>query len=501
MMSTSKSAWQRACAPLLVALSAALLLACGGGSGGSTVAGIDGTGVSSPAVVAVGAITGFGSVFVNGVEFSTTGSTISINGQTGTEQSLKVGEVVHVSGTIASGGTTGTAKSISYDDNITGVITAINVTQNTLAVMGQAVSVSASTTFDDGSTTPPTLATLAVGNTVEVSGYVSAAGVIAASRIERKAAPGSLDVSGVVSTLNAATAHFNIGTVIIDYTGIQPSGGTLANGICVEARGTSFNTTTLTLMATRVDIKSCAVGAVNGDSGEIEGLITALNSVPSASAADFNIGSQRIIANAQTQYENGAATALALNVKVEAEGKFDANSNLVATEISFRIDGALRATGLVTAVNATNQTVTILGVTSTTSSATRLADSSSLQKRPFGLADLKPGDYAVVRGTAGTTAGSIVAASLERQNPVTLGGNTRQLLRDFVATAATAANFSLLGVPVSANASTVYAGSSGTITTLAAFLAIAAGSNNVVEARCSVSCTPFVADQLLIISP
>ena len=497
-MSTRKSAWQRACAPLLVALSAALLLACGGGSGGNTVAGIDGTGGSSPAVVAVGAITGFGSVFVNGVEFSTTGSTISINGQAGTEQSLKVGEVVHVSCTVASGGTTGTAKTISYDDNITGVITAINLAQNTLAVMGQTVSVSASTTFDDGSTTPPTLATLAVGNTVEVSGYVNAAGVIAASRIERKATQGSLDVSGVVSALNVATAHFNIGTVLIDYTGIQPAGGTLANGACVEARGTSFNTTTLTLTATRVDIKSCAIGAINGDSGEIEGLITALNSAPSANAADFNIASQRIIANAQTEYENGAATALALNVKVEAEGKFDANSNLVATEISFRIDGALRVTGLVTAVNTTSQTVTVLGVTSTTSSATRMADSSSLQQRPFGLADLKLGDYAVVRGKAGTTAGSMVATSLERQNPVTQGGNTRQLLRDFVPATATAANFSLLGVPVSTNVSTVY---SGNTPTLAAFLAIAGGSSNVVEARCSVSCIPFVADQLQIISP
>ena len=43
------------------------LVACGGGSGSSTS---NPTGVSGTAVTSTGIITGFGSVFVNGVRFS-----------------------------------------------------------------------------------------------------------------------------------------------------------------------------------------------------------------------------------------------------------------------------------------------------------------------------------------------------------------------------------------------------------------------------------------------
>ena len=52
-----------------------LTSSCGGGGGGGDVAGggLSGTGVSS------GAITNFGSIFVNGVEFETSGASISLD--------------------------------------------------------------------------------------------------------------------------------------------------------------------------------------------------------------------------------------------------------------------------------------------------------------------------------------------------------------------------------------------------------------------------------------
>ena len=59
----------------LTALAALLLASCGGGgdSGGSPpIGGIQGSG----RMVSIGTITGFGSIFVNGVEFATTGAQI-----------------------------------------------------------------------------------------------------------------------------------------------------------------------------------------------------------------------------------------------------------------------------------------------------------------------------------------------------------------------------------------------------------------------------------------
>ena len=82
---------------------------CGGGSSPILVAGIEGLGVQS---VSVGTITGFGSIFVNGVEFKTTSSTIRVNGASSSESRLRVGQVVTVTGTVNSDGKTGTATTV-----------------------------------------------------------------------------------------------------------------------------------------------------------------------------------------------------------------------------------------------------------------------------------------------------------------------------------------------------------------------------------------------------
>jgi hypothetical protein len=490
MMNSIQRCMARALNIGAVAASAALLAACGGGGGGNaTVAGIDGTGGPRPAAVAVGAITGFGSIFVNGVEYSTSSSTITVNGASGTEQTLRIGQVVRVSGTIATGGTTGTATTVSYDDNVTGAITAIDLAQNTLTVMGQVVRVTAVTTFDDSSGTPPTLATLLIGNTVEVSGYTDTTGVTVATRIERKAAAGTLEVSGVASSLDSTNMRFNIGALIVNYASATLSGGTLANASCVEARGSTFSATTNALTATRVEVKSCAVGAANGDTGEIEGLVTRLNA--GTPPTDFNVGSQRVLTNAQTQFVNSVATALALNVKVEAEGTFDSSLALVATKITFKLDGNLRAIGRVNAVSTANRTASVLGVTVNVSSLTRIEDKSSAQIRPFSLANLNVGDYVDARGSPGAVANSIAAVSFERRN-----ADTRMWLRGFPG-AATATSFNLLGATVVVNGSTRY---SDNATTLTAFLALV--GSRIVEARCSVQCaTSFVAEELQAQTP
>ena len=82
-MKTSKIAWG------LIALVAGLGLgACGGGGGGSTAAGGKN--------VTVGVVTGFGSVYVNGCEYETDSASISVDGQSATEDDLSVGDVVEV---------------------------------------------------------------------------------------------------------------------------------------------------------------------------------------------------------------------------------------------------------------------------------------------------------------------------------------------------------------------------------------------------------------------
>jgi len=87
----------RAFQAILVGI-ALLLASCGGGQ---LTAGIEGSGAP---VTTVGSITGFGSIFVNGVEYATAGAQIGIDGQPGTEAQLSVGDVVTVVGTVNADG-------------------------------------------------------------------------------------------------------------------------------------------------------------------------------------------------------------------------------------------------------------------------------------------------------------------------------------------------------------------------------------------------------------
>ena len=73
----------------LAAALAILVAACGGGGGGAD-GGIGGTGV------ALGTITGFGSVFVNGVEFSSDRAVIKLDDRTVAQSDLRVGMVAQV---------------------------------------------------------------------------------------------------------------------------------------------------------------------------------------------------------------------------------------------------------------------------------------------------------------------------------------------------------------------------------------------------------------------
>src|SRR5882672_6915774 len=126
-------------------LLAVLLGACGGGGGGgtTTAGGIGGTGIAS-----TGTISAFGSVFVNGVEFRTTGTSITINdGANRAENELKVGMVVDVSGTLDASGSTGMATSITFRDKLQAQIQSIDPVNKIIVALGQTVKTDNNTVF------------------------------------------------------------------------------------------------------------------------------------------------------------------------------------------------------------------------------------------------------------------------------------------------------------------------------------------------------------------
>jgi hypothetical protein len=177
------------------------LAACGGG--GSSNSAPQPAAQSVP-VVSSGAITGFGSVFVNGVRFETSSAAFTINGKPGTQGDQRVGHVVTVHGHRDDNGNS-TADRIDFDDLVQGPVDTVDAAAGTLVVMGQTVLIDADTSFDDN-IPGSSLAGLNAGDIVEVSGMRRADGDIQATRIEAKPAGRLFEDTGITSNVDTA-AH------------------------------------------------------------------------------------------------------------------------------------------------------------------------------------------------------------------------------------------------------------------------------------------------------
>jgi len=398
-------------------------------SGGGDVAGIGGSGITSS-----GTITGFGSIFVNGVEFETP-QNVSIDDNPSTDDLLALGMRVTVNGTINADGVTGTATSVSYDDDLDGPVSNLTSVGNdgflqTLTVLGRLVRISStSTNFDVSSSLPPgtpfDFDSIANDNHIEVSGYPDSNGVIIATRVELKAlvfdTASIVEIKGTITGLNGAGTKFNL----VNVTGVNfdTSGSTiiedlpnnqLADGAFVEVKGTC-NASCTTITATRIEGES--FGFDDNDDVELEGVITRY-----ASDSDFDVNGFPV--NAFSAVRTPATLTIAIDKEVEVEGTVN-DGVLVASKI--KDEGGeikIAATVAVGSVNATagsfdlepvpGQTITVKIDTSTQIED----DIGTINNSATLFTNLSGGDYVVIEGyDDGTGTDTVIANEVERKSP------------------------------------------------------------------------------------
>jgi hypothetical protein len=472
---------------IFAAAAAALVVACGGGGGMSSTAMPAGV---AP-VMATGTITGFGSIYVNGIHFQTTSATIRKNGQAVAQSALKVGEVARVKGTKNASEGTGVAESVDVEENVVGPIAVIDTVKNTLTVLGQQVKIGNATSFSSD-VQPADITGLKVADFVEVSGLAAADGTIDATRIERDASAGTLQVLGKVASVDTVAHTFMINALIVNYSAATLggfAGGQPANGDLVEVHGTVFDAATTTLTATRVD-KQMSDEEEAGDHRDMEreGLITRF-----VSATDFDVAGEPVTTTSATVYHNGTVADLALNVKVEVDGSPNGSNVLVADVVSFHRTGGIELQSTVTALDATAGTLTVLGVQITVNSSTRFEDKSAAGIETFSLSNINVGDTVEVRGFESPAgSGKLVATRLDREAPST----DVEVSGPFAA--GTTPKFTVFGITVDGSPATLQ-GADGASLTLADFLLKAVGQS--VEVRGQLSGTIVMASEARIQAP
>ena len=362
---------------LAAAASLALVLAACGGGGGSTAssntAPSGGVGSAPPVstfsgATSSGAITAFGSVFVNGHEFSTANASV-VDDDTGATTSstaaLEVGEVVDVVPSAKSTSAAPVASALHVHPLARGYVDASSTTASTLTVMGQTVQLTSATNFSDHRA-------CVVAATSPCTAITNQAGLNATTGAGASAVAGSyVTVNGHLFA--SAPTAVNIVATLVSVSDVPASAGAnfKAEGV-VNATGTS----SITVGGLNISLASATC--------RVSGVTT-----PCASA--FSVG-QVVSSMAPAAPSLPAVNLVATVARLGANVAVDTSSTAVEVE------------GAVSSVNSSASTFVVRGLS---------IDASAL---PAGTALPAVGDIVRIVGTVSSSGQSVTASSLSVLN-------------------------------------------------------------------------------------
>jgi len=371
----------------------------------------------------VGPVTGFGSVIVNGVKYDDTGidNTNFFDGHGRTKANLMAGMMVAISGTI--NGASGTADNITVLRHVDGPMddNGVDLATSGLKVLGQDILVDTSTVFDNVITSLADLRTLQGANVnhpeLEVHGSADNNGVIHAPFIHKwtddHVVGDNVQVRGKVTGLDTAAKTFSIGRKTVDYSALGSIPAGVDNGSFVDAKGT-LRAMDNALIAESVKPEDATGGQPSGSRAEVVGYV---NRVVTPNASFELIGSngiQTVTWTGTTPITGGTGADIRAGVKVEAEGTRKVGGALAATKIEIRWANNVRMESKATSVTAVS--LTVFGKTVKVNALTQYKDSSSINLRTFGQANILVGDSLEVSAFLDNTTvpASIVATRVER---------------------------------------------------------------------------------------
>lgn len=328
-------------AALSMLLALALLASCGGGvdSGGTGGA------------VAVGPISGFGSIIVNGVRFDVSGPTLQIQDDAGnprTHADLKLGTMTEVDGSslaVNAGVTTATATSIRIVSDLVGPVGSVDTAAGTLSVLGQTVVVTPATVFDASvAGSLGGLSGIAPGAVVEVNGrYDAQARRYTATRIGLPIDAASYKLRGPVGALDTNALTLTVGGQTISYAQLgAASVANLAPGSIVRAR---LQIAPQGGVWVAVALQAGALALPDRQVAQVEGRVSALTStrrfsvegIPvDASGASYTGSEAGVVLGARVEVEGASSGGVLVAQVVKVEG--DENEANTSFELHGLID-------------------------------------------------------------------------------------------------------------------------------------------------------------------
>lgn len=367
------------------------LFSCGGSSGSDTPSKniIQPPSDTQEFTTSTGTITGFGSVFVNGVEYETSSSAITDDDNIElSEDDLSLGMIITIQGSINDDGVTGVANSISYSAEFKGYIDSIDLINSLITLHGQTIVVNELTHFDD-----TTFIALMTGDYIEVNGNFNSLSQLVATRIEKENVADKIKIKGYISNLDTIAMTFKIADKTVDYTSAELDdfdGKEIMNGQFVKVTAPLSITVSDNLMAIKVQLITYDDNSEN--SHEIEGIITNFTS-----STSFMVNGISITTNNETIVEHGSLDQLQDNLIVEVTGKFDSSGVFLASEIEIEEATEIELIGKIKNIDYDNKTLAILGVTFYVSNDTRIEDDSDEGDKYLSFVQLNIDDFIEIK--------------------------------------------------------------------------------------------------------
>jgi len=397
------------------------------------------------------------SIQIGDTNYSMSGASITLDGNSGSLDDLRQGMVVTVKGSRPQSSnsalsTSNEVTSVDFEDELEGPVTSIDLETSSFVVLGIRIEVNGLSLYED-----VTLETLMVGNVVEVSGFRQPDDSILATYVELEAlsfTPGDeIEVKGHISSLDEGAQRFFIGLQEVDYSQavLEDLADGLRNNLFVEIKSTQGPNENGVLLASEVEGKDEDIEGSEGDEVELTGIVTTLGT--DSDNFDFEILDQGVRIDDSTEFENGSAADIVLGGQLEVEGQLDADGILVAEEISFHIDSDIEIEAMIDSIDAGEMTVTLLGIEVQVNGLTILKDESETNLVPLTFDDLSVGDFIEISVFLRNE--NIIVSKLEKENAeegVELQGPVYS---------ATQPNLVILGVPIVTDSQTEFEGSDG----------------------------------------
>ncbi len=430
---------------------------------------------------AKGVVSAKGSIFVNGIEYDTGATKITVNDSAGNDSDLKVGMVVEVKGSADSTTGKGTATEVLYSADVDGPVSSINLTAKTFVIFGRTIATDATTVWDGLAD----ITSLNNGDRVEVSGSVDLASkILKADRVQKKPVTAEdYETKGIVSVLSPSSFVLTLadgsGSYTVNFTGSLATG--IANGSTVEIKFQPGNLVGSTISVAAAKIKSeTHLNPEDRSQGEVSGVVS---SYVAGSPASFVVDDVQVSAD-PTLLPGGFANGIHAEVKgVMSSGV------LVASSVKTEQEPNAELMGSVYAVSTALGSLTVNGVAISVDANTRFRDEKgSSPVEHFGLASVQIGDTVELSGYYSASAlPNFLARRVERQSP-----SATAMLRGAVS-AANATSLTILGQAVDISTATFKDSGGAAVANGTAFAALITLGTTPVVVKGSFSGSAFTA--------